>query len=173
MKHYILVTVCLCTMIFYGCSGTDSLTSPDPISELNLSSNSISADSPTALWGYYTLEMDLVNREVNVVADRTGMFTANVVGFVNGNPAGLGFSINNVLYETDYVDVDIDVTINHPFPGFPQYDGYDVRGIFMGDGEMSLNYNTNLLYADYEVDQSMFADPIDGFGGPGRLHALV
>jgi len=165
MKRYILVTACLLLALIMGCAGGDSPASPDPLSDYKLNTDNSISENPTVLWGYYTIELDLENREVNVIAERSGMFTANVVGFVNGNPANLGFNINNVIYETDYIDVDIDVKINHPFPGFPRYNGYDVRGVFMGDGSQALGYNTDLLYADYEIDQCMLADPLDGYGG--------
>ncbi|MFH1675681.1 MAG: PKD domain-containing protein, partial [bacterium] len=53
----------------------------------------------------------------------------------------------------------IDVSITHPFPGLTQYNGYDVRGVFMGDGSESLQYNGDLVYPIFGTDQFMFADP--------------
>jgi len=83
------------------------------------------------------------------------MFTANVVQFVNGNPANLAFDIFGTPVGPDYVDVDIDVSITHPFPGIHQYDGYDVRGVFMGSGSETLSYGSNLDYPSLVTDQHM------------------
>jgi len=46
----------------------------------------------------------------------------------------LSFHIYGTPVTADYVDVDIDVRIRHPFPGMTQYNGYDVKGAFMGSG---------------------------------------
>lgn len=122
--------------------------------------------SHTNLWGYYDVFIDIENQKVSSTLNRQVMFTANVVNFLNSNPAGLKFKINATPTGPDYIDVDIDVTITHPFPGLPQYHGYDVRGVFMGDGSASLNYNSDLIYPVLGTDQYMLDDPADGIGGP-------
>jgi len=124
------------------------------------------AGSQTHLWGYYDIYIDIATQTVTAVPNRDMMFTANVVNFINGKPSGLGFHINSTPIGPDYVDVDIDVSIMHPFPGLTQYDGYDVRGVFMGDGSASLEYNGDLVYPVHGTDQTMFADTEDGYGGP-------
>ncbi|MFH1677003.1 MAG: PKD domain-containing protein, partial [bacterium] len=93
------------------------------------------------------------------------MFTANVVNFINAKPVNLGFHINSTPLGPDYADVDIDVSITHPFPGLPQYNGYDVRGVFMSDGSGYLDYNSDLAYPVLGTDQIMLADSDDGVGG--------
>jgi hypothetical protein len=98
--------------------------------------------------------------------NRDAMFTANVVNFLNGKYSNLGFKINDTPIGAGYIDVDIDVSITHPFPGLSQYDGNDVRGVFMGDGSGSLKYNPELMYAVQGVDQTMLPDPDDNLGGP-------
>jgi hypothetical protein len=123
-------------------------------------------EAQTHLWGYWDVYVDIKSRTVEAVENRQAMFTANVVNFVNGKPGNLGFHINSTPIGPDYVDVDIDVTITHPFPGLPQYNGYDVRGVFMGDGSANLGYNPSLFYPVLGTDQYMLADPADGFGGP-------
>jgi len=94
------------------------------------------------------------------------MFTANVVNFLNSNPNMMSFEINEVVPTADYIDIDIDVSITHPFPGYPQYNGYDVRGVFMGEGSGTLSYNPDVIYPVDGLDQMMLTDPDDGFGGP-------
>jgi hypothetical protein len=161
----LLGTFVICVLLIAGCADR-----PSPI-DLDLSpktskSELIAPSSQTHLWGYYDVYFDLATRTMTAIDNRQAMFTANVVNFLNNKPSGLGFSINNTQVTPDYVSVDIDVSITHPFPGLPQYNGYDVRGIFMGDGSASLNYNPDLIYPVLGTDQFMLADPVDGNGAP-------
>ena len=151
-----------CLMLAMGCSSSAG----DPVSN-DLTASRVSTNgTQTHLWGYYDVHIDIPTQTATAVLNREAMFTANVVNFINGKPAGLSFHINDTPLGADYVDVDIDVTINHPFPGMPQYNGYDVRGVFMGDGSSSMAYNPELIYPMLGIDQMMLPDPDDGIGGP-------
>jgi hypothetical protein len=155
-------TVLACALVAIGCSGGSNPVAPNG----DLTGNAAAQSGRTHLWGYYNVYIDISSQTAAAVLDRSAMFTANVTQFVNGSAANLGFAIVGTPAGADYVDVDIDVTIKHPFPGLPQYNGYDVRGVFMGDGSGSLNYNPDLIYPALGADQFMLADPVDGFGGP-------
>jgi len=125
-----------------GCSEGPSPTSPDvePTQSGQGSSGSLQAQ----LWGYWDITIDTSTGEVTAVPDRSAMFSANVVTFLNSNPANLSFQINKIVQGADYTDIDINIGLTHPFPGLNQYDGYDVRGIFIGDGSRSLSFNGDL-----------------------------
>ncbi len=114
----------------------------------------------THLWGFYNVYIDIESRTVEAVPVRDAMFSANVTGFLNSRPTGLAFSINETPIGPDYIDVDIDVTITHPFPGMPQYNGYDVKGVFIGNGSATLDYGGE-RYAIHGTDQSMMNE--DGY----------
>jgi len=150
-----------------GCSnGADpSVPVTDPVQPPELSV-AVSGQSQVHLWGLYEITVDTDSMTVEVIPNRGAMFTANVVNFINSSQDGLGFTINEVIPGVDYTDIDLDVMISHPFPGLPQYNGYDVRGIFMGDGSTSLAYNTDYSYAEHGFEQFMLSDPDDGYGGP-------
>ena len=122
---------------------------------------SMSGGSQTHLWGMYDCWLDLETMTVEAVPNRQSMFTANVVQFINGNPANLGFGINKTIPGIDYIDVDIDVSITHPFPGMYMYNGYDVRGVFVGNGSTYMKYDSGLNYPRHGTDQTMLADPYD------------
>ncbi|MFH1676518.1 MAG: hypothetical protein ABIC40_05785 [bacterium] len=158
------LTIALLFPVIISCTNTNSAVSP--ALDSGLIANSPDHGVQTHLWGYYDVYIDIETRTAEAVEKRNAMFTANVVNFINPKPAGLGFHINDTSMGTDYIDVDIDVSITHPFPGLPQYNGYDVRGVFMGDGSASLNYNPDLIYPVLGTDQFMLADPDDGYGGP-------
>jgi len=164
-KYSILLgAMILLTLFASGCSDGGN-----PIVPLSTSGSAFAAHqaelSQTNLWGYYDINIDIKNETVDVVFDRTAMFTCNTVNFLNNFPVPpLTITINDLIMGSDYMDIDVDVTLTHPFPGMPQFHGYDVRGIFMGDGSRSLDYNSDLIYPVFGTDQFMFANP-DGVNG--------
>lgn len=122
--------------------------------------------TPLHLWGLYEISIDTKTRSVSIQPQRHGMFTCNVVTFLNSNPASLKININNIEDYPERVDLDLDISLTHPFPGMTKFNGYDVRGVFMGDGSKSMKYNPKLIYPVFGTDQYMLNDPMDGFGGP-------
>lgn len=164
----LLAAMALCVFAMMGCSGNggNPVTPNDAGTGLTAGTPTHGGQSQTHLWGYWDVTIDVENMTVEAVPSRTAMFYANVVQFINGRPPGLTFAILETPIGPDYTDVDIDVSLIHPLPGLPQYDGYDVRGIFIGDGSMSMDYGSGINYADMAVDQVMLPDPDDGIGGP-------
>ena len=119
IRFILLVSPLLFTLNLLGCAGEVS-----PINPLNTPPKNTASQilkPQTHLWGYYDVYIDIEKQTVEAVENRQAMFTCNVVNFINKNPAGLGFKINKVSTQPDYVDIDIDVSIRHPFPGLPQY----------------------------------------------------
>ncbi len=162
---HITCTLLLLTLLACSCAGLTAPVTPDIESPDTRLDKSPDGTHHTKLLGYYVIQIDVETLTVTATPSRHALFTVNVVNFINSDPAFLKFQINDVIYGPDYIDIDIDVGIMHPFPGMNQYDGYDVRGIFMGDGTGSLNY-ISLQFPVTDVDQSMPADPVDDLGGP-------
>ncbi len=164
LRRTIALTVLAVTaFVAIGCSGGSPVTLPTG-HELTTES-SPTGQTHTQLWGYYDVYIDIENRTVEAIPNRQVMFAVNVVRFVNDPPANLTFQIQDIVPGSDYVDIDIDVTLRHPFPGMPQYNGYDVRGVFMGDASNTLAYNNSLDYPVLGTDQCMLDDPINSDGG--------
>jgi hypothetical protein len=166
MRHTVILLPLTLSWLFIAlaCSqGGNPFSLPEAISP---GSAGAIRPSQTHLWGYYDVFVDVRGKTATVVFNRQAMFTANVVNFINGKPTDLSVHIHDTPVGGDYVDVDIDVTLTHPFPGLTQYNGYDVRGVFMGDGSANLSYNPALLYPMPGTDQYMLPDPDDGIGGP-------
>jgi len=127
----------LCIVIMVGCNSRESgPTIPSAASNQTVGGSR----TRTHLWGYYNVLIDPETQGATVIYSRSAMFAVNVVAFLNAKPTSLAVQANGVTVGPDYVDVDIDVSITHPFPLMPKYDGYDVRGIFMGDGSPALIY---------------------------------
>lgn len=162
----LLVTLLLGAMVAMGCSsGGGSPITPNADPAITGGTPHNGAGVQTHLWGYWDCHVNLETQEVEVVRNRTAEFSANVVTFLNGNPAGLMFDIIETPTEAEWVDVDINVSLTHPLPGLPQYDGYDVKGVFVADASASLDYDSALEYSVFGVDQFMFDDPDDDDGG--------
>jgi len=122
--------------------------------------------SQTHLWGFYDVFMEPGTNQLTLVVNRNAMFTANVVTFMNGSSSNLQLDNMEIKNAVDYIDVGVDVGLRHPFSNMHQYDGYDVRGVFIGNGSELLGYNPDLQVAQQWTDQFMFPDPDDGAGGP-------
>jgi len=153
----VLVSALICVGFLLSCSGGGDTVNPlVPDTTSGTGATVQGGSSQTHLWGYYDVTIDIENGTVDAALNRSVMFAANVVQFLNNNPAALQFSINETVVEADWIDVDIDVGITHPLPGLQQYNGYDVRGVFIGDGSGSLEYNSDLDYALPGVDQTMY-----------------
>jgi hypothetical protein len=169
MKRWtvVLATVVIFTLVALGCSGGGNPVAPTSEPDLAVGVQSHETSPQTHLWGFYDVYIDIETQTVEYVVNRQAMFTANVVQFVNGNPANLAFKINSTPTDPNWVDVDIDVSITHPFPGLTEYNGYDVKGIFIGDASASLSYNGDLDYAVLGTDQ--FMQDFDG-GGDGLIY---
>ncbi len=163
----LLMPVLVSLIVVIGCSGNAG----NPILPVEDTSLFLSSDTAvvpnvsTHLWGYFEVHIDVEKETVTATIDRSAMFTANVTTFLNQKPTSLSFTINKVIQESDYIDVDIDVGITHPFPGLPKYNGYDVRGVFMGNGSLLMDTG-GVYYSESGSDQFMFPDPDDGIGGP-------
>jgi len=142
----------LAIIINAGCSsGSDPVTFPGDTVPLASDNNSI--PSGTCLWGYYDILLDLENYSAEAVLNRNVMFAVNVVTFLNNNPATLGFGFNSVTNNGDNIEVDLDLSITHPIPDQPKFNGYDVRGILVSAGSGGMKSNYDLQYPVDGTDQ--------------------
>ena len=153
-----LISLILLTLGAMGCSGIGD-NPATPLPQLNQAlpvSDSAASSlnrSNTHLWAFYDVYLDFENGTIEAMPNRELMFAANVVVFLNNKPNSIQFQVNDTPVTDEYIFADVDVSITHPFPGNPQYDGYDVRGVFIGDGTETMEYNSHLKYADWEDEQ--------------------
>jgi len=162
MKVYKLFFVILAAtwILLVSCSGN-----LDPLAPLNTQDpglRSYDAVWPqTNLWGYYDIRVDPITDTATVTPNRNGMFTANIVSFLNQKPASLGVVLNGKTQTTGYIDIDLDISITHPFADSPQFNGYDVRGIFIGNGSGTFQLSgTDYHHSIKGSDQMMLFDPL-------------
>jgi len=150
--HLQLVLFLVLGMILTGCSGGSSVTTPDITGPTG---NSVNNGGGTGLLGYYTVYIDVENQVVEAVPNRDVMYAVNVNHFLNLNPMTLSFNFNSTTVGPfgEYIDVDLDVTIGHPIPGATKFNGYDVRGVMIGDGSGIMAGNPEIKYPILGIDQ--------------------
>ena len=161
-----VATVTVVALLALGCTAGNS-NPMEPDSVITTIAQSTDKSPSTMLWGLYDCYLDLESGTIQAVPNRTAMFTLNMVGMLNMNPPNMSFKIWLLDIGLDRVIADVDVTLTHPLEGMPQYNGYDVRCVFMGNGSGEMLYNSDLHYPVHDIDQSMMEDPyeLDG-GGP-------
>ena len=86
-----------------------------------------SGDGPHRLWGEWTFLIDAEHERVDVVPRREGRFHLNALKFLEENCANC-LEITEIKNNGDST-IDLTVRITHPFPGFPEYTGFDVKGM--------------------------------------------
>jgi len=147
-------TITLCILItlgltLVGCGGT-SPTFPPVNDELTSVRGSQDHGSNRVLWAYYDIKFDPATSQFEVTPLRSAMFNVNITRFMEPpiSPVNMiSLSIDGVASDILNGLIVVDVTITHPFPGLDKYRGFDVRGIFISDGETALPGNSDLIYA--------------------------
>ena len=138
-------------IILVGCSGSGSVTTPD-IRDEKLPSPLAQADNPVAnrqLWGLWDVTIDVQSDEVELVPCRTAMINLNVLRFLepDGVSNNLQIYIHPPHVEEDYLEVDVRMEYHHPFGDLPQFAGFDVRGIVLGDATCTDLVDPGLSYS--------------------------
>jgi hypothetical protein len=134
----------LCLAIALGCAqGKTDLLAP----QTTESNHAISNSAQTHLWGYYNIYIDPDTRTATAICCRSAQFALNLVTFLNSGPGNITLDLKGITTGSGFIDVDLDIGIRHPVPDLTAYNCYDVRGIFIGDGSVSMGYDTDLIYS--------------------------
>ncbi len=157
-RHTLMsAAVLLTALVMVGCSGDRSnspITTSPSQEQFALADIAGAQKSQTLLWGYYDFHFDPENGKIEPVLNRSVMYAINVVKFLNNDPAGIAVKFNGSTPGMGYIDIDMDITIKHPMDN-EKFDGYDVRGVFMGRGSGTLEYSGDLKYPASGIDQQL------------------
>lgn len=155
--------VLMAAMIFLlalGCSGKGEPVSPGDDDTHPGSTEFKTTSSNTGLWGYYDVSIDPDTWEATVTPNRAAMFTANVVEFLNSNPASIGVEVKSEEVTEPEILIVVKISITHPLP-LDYYNGYDVRGVFIGSGD-SFAHQTEEVSFNYRKLGSSYMPVSDG-----------
>jgi len=98
----------------------------------------IPLQGPHGLWGFWQIMIDKENNIVEIVPLRTSNLHLNAVKFLEpGGEPGMLQIVGGLNWNVDKTILDVDVQITHPFPTFPQFSGFDVKGILIPRAEFS------------------------------------
>ena len=146
-RFFLTTSIALSIFIIVGCSGGNSPTTPstsNPGDLLLTSPDRVSSANNHGCWGWWSVTLNTETQEIDVEPLRSAAFTCNVTMFMQPpiSPTQmLSISIDPSGSDLSIGIFDVEVTLNHPFPGFAIYRGFDVRGIFMADlGETVFSY---------------------------------
>lgn len=153
MRSFIPLVI-FTALIIYGCSSGNELPiSPTTPSIQNPQSNALSANRH--LWGFWQIAADPDAGTFEVTPLRAISMHLNAVPLLEP-PAGLRIKISNVKF-TDSI-CDVDVTLVHPYPGYTQYIGFDVAGIFISKGTLGGFSDPSLVLAGEGETRLLNAD---------------
>jgi hypothetical protein len=102
--------------------------SGDPGSRLT----SQAPDGRYRLWGEWSIFIDETHTKVDVVPRRQGRFHLNALKFLEDTCKNC-LQVTKIKNNGDGT-IDLTVRITHPFPGHPEFTGFDVKGIIMFNG---------------------------------------
>ncbi len=136
MKRLSIVVSLLILILLASCSGASSAgVQPDPLEISSVPKIERQSDphSPQ-LWGLWQVEWNPEENRFDTAPLRSVMFACNVIKFINAYDTNLIIKVNSMEHEPGWMNADLDIGLRHPFLGFDCYTGFDVMGVFMGQG---------------------------------------
>jgi len=166
MKRTAFLLVAIAIIIVAGCqSGMTN----DPIFPQDIASAQNSVAAPRGLWGLYEFTYSGDTGSFDIIPLRTATFSANVTNFLGGSPPKVGVEINSI----DGDVFDIDVILSHPFPGLDVYTGFDVLGVFIGEGSLTAQWNPDLAYGGPDDQRLLNADGYTRWYNPSEFNGTM
>jgi len=137
-----------------GGSGENPIAPGSPDQQITASSSGgVQPHSPAQnnrmLWGYYDIAIDPESGEIDVVPIRDAAFRLNVTMFLQpplGDAANLGLAIVDASQFKTTGRIDLNISFTHPFPSLIKLRGFDVMGVFMGNGTLTGQRDPSVIY---------------------------
>ena len=158
------------SLIVCGCATNPTVPSVNDaadIPDLQLSNTNSKTDNHR-LWGEWKILIDADHTHVEAIPIRSGRFHLNTLKFLEETCTDC-LQITGIHNNGDNT-IDMMVRITHPFPGHPEYTGFDVKGIIMFEGSHEIPDNVAkypLYPQNYWLSWRLMGDPelmnADGF----------
>ena len=132
---YLVFILSITFSLIIGCSGSEPgqvdilPTTPD----ITINSQVTPDSNPHSLLGMYWVLLDPENSYVEVVPARIQTAHLNIRKLLEEAPCTDCLAISNLQPQGDGT-LKLDITLRHPFPGYPVYTVFDMRLIMMWDG---------------------------------------
>ncbi len=105
-------------------------------------------DDPHRLWGEFTLYFSGDHSRVEIAPKRLGRLHLNSTKFLEDYCKDC-LEVTNIVNNGDGT-IDLAVRITHPFPGHPEYTGFDVKGIIMFNASVELKWDSEATFPFYD-----------------------
>ncbi len=155
MSRYFLSCLLIVGVLLIGSGCSGNTVAPD-VSDPQEPGPVIQQENETGhgCLGFYLLEIDTENQQINPVKLRTGEMHLNLTSVLNST---MGLSVAGVPSEHDPPNgiFTFDITLSHPFATKPQFSGFDVKGILITPGSLVIGPN---VLADTDETQLLNAD---------------
>ncbi len=134
--RYLALSIVIAMLITCGCSGGDSFSPAAP------GMKSIDASSSHQCRGLWQFIADPASGTLDVVPLRTSEMHINALPFLEP-PALVNITLETLQFNGNIIETDIG--LRHPFLGLDEFSGFDVCGIFIGDGSVGGFDDASLL----------------------------
>ena len=145
----------------FGCQN-NAMDSPVTLSDQEITQEQFITSQNHMLVGYYNLAFNLESAEINVLPARNIDLHLNITNIINGS---MGLGIELVPGETNLAIglIVFDMTFTHPFPLNPEFSAFDMKGIMITPGSMTVG---DLVMADYDETRVLNADGYSRWWNP-------
>jgi hypothetical protein len=158
MRYFLLLSLVIAMVT--GCA-RDPLSPPsDSDNQLQFKPQASAQEGSYRLWGEWKLYFDANHENVDLVPVRNARFHLNALKFLESYCTDCVKLIK--LKNNGNGTVDLTVQLTHPFPGLPQYTGFDVKGIMMFDGSYEFPFDSTKWHLPnpyFEISWREMGDP--------------
>jgi hypothetical protein len=137
MQRTVLAVFLFSLLFVVSCSSHDSSNPTDP--GLNILDGTPEAveisESGHDLLGFFDVIYDQSSGDMTAIPVRSSQWHLNALTFIENAEWGPAIQFTNVSLSDNVIDVDVSIT--NPFPGIPQFSGFDMKGIIIGPADMT------------------------------------
>ncbi len=110
----------------------------DSSNEILTRASEFDPDHNRRLWAYGLMYVNADHTQIDWVPFRTADFHLNALNLMENGPCYDCVTIQKIEPKGNGV-IDVDVALEHPFPGLLKYTGFDVKGIIMFNGSVEIS----------------------------------
>ena len=158
--RYFLISISVLIAFFIGCSGSSPV-HPVEYPDQQLTALSDLSGTGNMLLGIFNIVIDPDSMTAEITPLRTADFNLNIIKFLQ--PPATPIQLLTVEFDLGASDPPngffaLNLEITHPFPGLHQYRIFDVRGIFLSNGNDVGEYDSTVIMAGENESQLVNAD---------------
>lgn len=136
MRRFLLAVFLLFLPAIVSCSSDASDNPADPgLGNLPTVSNGLEMIEPgRVMLGFFEVVYDPASGEMSALPLRSSQWHINALTFIENAEWGPAIQFSNISLVDNVIDIDVSIT--NPFPGIPQFCGFDLKGVVIGSADM-------------------------------------